>query len=319
MRDMPSENAIDKSIEKVEHFDFKKEVFVLVEQQKENIITYLQSEEVQAKIAKYIDMHGPESVDTKKAFENALQSAIENIKKLKCKVARIKNNASIWIVLGHFDIDKNLITINDSYIDSSWNLSRYNAEVFAQNKEQILFTVVHELRHATRLDNHSASEDVIAHNFNRALGLKNVLTHGDRLHWQFLEMRMHDTKKEMEAQKVDVETIQKKLDEIRASSDFEKWMMRISTTNKYQSDVMQPFELYARVKELEAYMLSRKLDFTKENIVLLTKEVMSWKEGVFGWYEQLLIMCQWQEEWLVAILHDLVDSAMKSSQYKSVA
>ncbi len=35
-------------------------------------------------------------------------------------------------------------------------------------------------------------------------------------------MRMHDTKKEMEAQKVDVETIQKKLDEIRASSDFEK-------------------------------------------------------------------------------------------------
>jgi len=33
---------------------------------------------------------------------------------------------------------------------------------------------------------------------------------------------MHDTKKEMEAQKVDGETIQKKLDEIRTSSEFEK-------------------------------------------------------------------------------------------------
>ncbi len=69
-------------------------------------------------------------------------------------------------------------------------------------------------------------------------------------------------------------------------------MMRISTRNKYESDVTQPFELYARPKQLEAYMSTRGLEYTKETIILLTKEVMSRGNKIFDGYEQLLIMCQ---------------------------
>jgi len=88
-----------------------------MEEQKGKIITYLESEEAKARIAKYIDTYALGLSTEKISIQHAIKRAIENVKSLKYQVGRIGDNASIGIIFGNFDIKKNLITINDSYLN----------------------------------------------------------------------------------------------------------------------------------------------------------------------------------------------------------